>query len=584
MSGSPKKSLFGDVGDRGPQPIDDNRLATNSIFQSPKMEKNKPKRYVYDNDKYTIAMQNQRYMGSQRSTSSNRSKLSNSSTKESQFPKLSKNNSNKTKENHRNDALPPIYAINKLIPDDKPTETDFEPIKPATQSDIDAFLLPSGFQVEGNTPAMSPKPFPSSSAESEFTSQQISSIENEFNSNKQKTMGIKFPITVPSDKEKASEDQDLEKDLNNEDAEIEEPQQEEHEIYEERILSTAEVQTPESFSRKSPPIETKTPYNEDIQNILAEEEEEISIMPPRLQEIVNDQKGSLAYLALNGASLLGYKITKIKKAIKDLKLILNKCIEKGFVSESIYVDNTIKRASSELKFVQDSQDKTKETIYKLEDQLFMNQTEMKQKEFFFESSKAKLTADRDLAQRELLIHLEEELEALDQEWFSQSKADQFARPSAKLQKLRKEALNLLQMKRFEEASSLSVDIDQLVEKETVAAMLKLKSNYEAAKMKVQKKFLQDSAAIDEMYERKVQMIAQKKKKIDNVLTRRADKINNKKQVLELKQKETQRRKKVPASAPLSPIKTAHTVTAADIKPPGAALQMRPITKMRRKRE
>lgn len=574
MSEIAQTRLFSDTGERGPQRVDDNRLVTNSIFQSPKIEKTKQKRYIYGAANQTIKT-------SQRN-SPTKSRLSNTPGNESQFPKLGKSNQQIRKENNKNDTLPPINGAQKQKSPEKSPEFDLIP-QNTIQHDIEDFILPSGFNVEGNTPSYPQSPaFLSAPPESEFNSSQYATIEKQINNNKKEPIGVRFPVTIPKEKQTPQNEENITEEEEAKHEEVKSHEQKEenkYDLYEERILSQAEVQTPYDFSRA-------TPQNEKI--VIEEEEEEPELddsnIPPRLLELIPNKRESLAYLALSGASLIGYKTQTIKKALKELKLLLSKCIDNGYLNESIFTDNTIKRVADELKYVEKNKDTTQQTIYQLEDQLSQNETEMKQKAIFFESHRVKLNADKDLAQRELYMHLQEDLEELDREWFSQEKADSFARPSTKLVRMRKEAMHLLSAKRFEEASALGNDIEELAEKETVDAMVKMRRNYENAVLKRQKQFLLESQAIDETFDRKVSLMQQKKKKVDYVLTRRADKINNKKALLEIKQAKENRNKKVPASAPLSPSRTARTILTTDIKPPGAALQMRPITKMKRKKD
>ncbi|EAY08802.1 hypothetical protein TVAG_213110 [Trichomonas vaginalis G3] len=257
------------------------------------------------------------------------------------------------------------------------------------------------------------------------------------------------------------------------------------------------------------------------------DDDNISKVPPRLLELLHCKTNSVQFLVLSGVPVDGYRPKLIKKAISDLQELLEICIKKGYAAEAKFVDDAIKNAKADLNERLATADVSE--VFDVEDQISEVQTEMEQKKHAFESHLARMDAEAALQKKELQLKLDDDLDAIDSEWTSPSKSKKFSRVSAKLQNMRKEAMTLLNAKRYEEAERVNQIADKLAEEEALQAQEAMKAQYMKCLKKRQEQYESEIMNIDMAFERKKLTMIKDYKAVQNALNKRMDKLQTKKE-------------------------------------------------------
>ena len=287
-----------------------------------------------------------------------------------------------------------------------------------------------------------------------------------------------------------------------------------------------ESQKPNDNSKSIPILDVYDNYGDELSVDMS------ANIPERLLEMIGDDRTSLSYLALCGSPLDGYESKKIRQAMNQLKVYLNKCVNLGYIYEARFVEETIVAVNEAYKESLTKNDI--KSIYVVEDQISSTEAEMTQKSEFFINHAAKMNADKDLQLRELKFKLDEDLNELDRLWTSEEQAQKYSKVSSKLRQTRKEAANLLAAKRYDEAEIVAEQANQLAEEEAQEATRKMHIDYMKAIQKRKEKYENDKAAIDDAYERKKATLLREKKKVESILNNRLDKLITRKDKLENK--------------------------------------------------
>lgn len=310
------------------------------------------------------------------------------------------------------------------------------------------------------------------------------------------------------------------------------------------------------------------------------DDDNISKVPPRLLELMHCKTNSVQFLVLSGVPVDGYRPKLIKKAITDLQALLDTCVKKGYVAEARFVDDAIKLAKADLKDRLETADVSE--VFNVEDQICEVQTEMDQKKHAFESSLARIDAEAAIQKRELQLRLEDDLDAIDDEWTSPQKSKKFSRVSAKLQDMRKEAMSLLNAKRYEEAERVNNMADKLAEEESLQAQEQMRAQYIKCLKKRQEQFEVDMQNVEMAIERKKMSIIKDYNVIHAALNKRMDKLQTKKAEITSSQQMNTRKSKLQNNNNDATLfePSMHSMKDINISPT-RGLSIKPLSKIRR---
>ncbi|EAX91105.1 hypothetical protein TVAG_308650 [Trichomonas vaginalis G3] len=223
-------------------------------------------------------------------------------------------------------------------------------------------------------------------------------------------------------------------------------------------------------------------------------------MPPNLQKMVTHPKDSVTYIAMCGASIIGYKKKVVDETVSDIKKYVDKCIKNGYIEDAMYLDNILKQIHQEKEEIKnvEKEENEKEVEQKIE----FYQSEIQTKETQFEQKATVLDAQHQVDMSDLELKKQEALDELENEWKSDKMIQKYNKPSPQLIEMRQTALRLMNARRFEEAALLSAQIQQKEEEESQQAGYKMNEDYKIAVARVEKKYENDMKTMELTHEKK----------------------------------------------------------------------------------
>ena len=225
-----------------------------------------------------------------------------------------------------------------------------------------------------------------------------------------------------------------------------------------------------------------------------------SRIPPRLYDMITHPKESIVFLALCGVSIVGYQEKLINETMSALKWYLNKCIRRGYLEESYYVQTIIENIQREQSEMREMD--AMEPIEEMNTELDEVKEAKEKKEQEWANKLAQLEAEKEIAMDELAMKYQQERERIDKEWGSDKMKSKYSRPSAKLIEMRTTAKRMLQVKRFEEAAMLSEQITAREAEEANDGAHRMRVAYKAVIANLDKKFANDKDSLDATYKMK----------------------------------------------------------------------------------
>lgn len=233
-----------------------------------------------------------------------------------------------------------------------------------------------------------------------------------------------------------------------------------------------------------------------------------SRMPPNLRDMVTDPKGSPVYLALCGVDISGYNKAAIENAIYMLKYYQKECILQGFIQDSAYIEDII---TSTLAQARELEKFDVPSLGDAEDQLDDALAQLEKKEAKWKNIDSQINASEQLVLNELHLKHQNDLENLNIEWNSESKLNQFNKPSKKLIELRMAAKTMMKQHRFSESAQVFNLIAKQEKKEQDDASRKMQEAYKLAQQRLEKQYQRDVESAKLQFEKKRNAIQMKKK-------------------------------------------------------------------------
>lgn len=229
-------------------------------------------------------------------------------------------------------------------------------------------------------------------------------------------------------------------------------------------------------------------------------EEGESRMPPNLQKMVTHPKDSVTYIAMCGASIIGYKKKVVDETVADIKKYVDKCIKNGYIEDAMYLDNILSQIATEKEQLKVAHDEENEK--NIEERIEFYQNEIQSKETQFQQQEIVLDAQLEVDKTDLEMKKEEALQELENEWNSEKMIQKYNKPSPQLIEMRQTALRLMNAHRFEEAALLSAQIQAREEEEAAQAGYKMGEDYKLAVARVEKKFENDMMTMQLTHEKR----------------------------------------------------------------------------------
>lgn len=280
---------------------------------------------------------------------------------------------------------------------------------------------------------------------------------------------------------------------------------------------------------KPPPIDLKTVKTQNFMN----NSDDGSQIPQRLEDLLYNEfhaiipEESVAYLALRGSDVIGYKESRINEAMLSLRYLLKRCIGLGYITESAYVqgiiDKTIKRQNEFKKFNRVNPSKI------VQENLTTAKVNKEVKEKTWNARLVAANSEYQIAVNDLKRRYEEEKSLLVKKWNSKSAALKYRKPSSSLNQMKFVAKKMLDTHRFEEAAALSKSIEENEKNESIEAAKRMKNDYKSALEMLEKKYKNEEVALKLQFDsRKLTLV--KKEKVEMLpLDRQVINLENKKE-------------------------------------------------------
>lgn len=282
---------------------------------------------------------------------------------------------------------------------------------------------------------------------------------------------------------------------------------------------------------KPPPIDLKMAKTQQYLN----NSELNSAMPKRLEALIFNEfhhvihEESVAYLALCGSDIIGYKETRIIEAMFSLRLLLKRCIDLGYITESAYVqgiiEKTIQRQNEFKKFNRVNPSKI------IQENLTNAKTKKEVKEKTWNARISAANSEYEIAVNDMKRRYEEEKNMLDKKWHSKSSILKYRKPSSSLNQMKFVAKKMLDTHRFEEAASLSKSIEESEKNEAAEAAKRMNNDYKSALAVLEKKYKNEAVALKTQFEARKLTLVKKEKTEMMPIERQVKKFAEKKEQL-----------------------------------------------------
>ncbi|OHT04483.1 hypothetical protein TRFO_28048 [Tritrichomonas foetus] len=263
-------------------------------------------------------------------------------------------------------------------------------------------------------------------------------------------------------------------------------------------------------------------------------------IPERLRYVIEQEtprisQESVTYLALCGIDIVGYRESKVQDAIVKMRQIEKKCIYCGFVNESAYVqdilDNTIKKLKDLKRY------ETMPSHTEANNNLISAQNEYALLTKAWESKKAEINTELELALNDLKMKFEHEKNEINKKWNSKSLKNRYNKPSPTLIDMKYVAKKMMNQHRFEEVAQVAKTIKRKEINESNEASDRMKKGYQSALNQLKKKYAIEEKTIRSQFDTRLSQ-AERQAKIEMLpFQRKVDKFSTKKENIE----ETMRR-------------------------------------------
>lgn len=282
---------------------------------------------------------------------------------------------------------------------------------------------------------------------------------------------------------------------------------------------------------KPPPIDLKTVKTQQFMN----DSDTVSPIPKRLQSLIFNEfhaiipEESVAYLALSGSDVIGYKEARINDAMLSLRLLLKRSIDLGFITESAYIqgiiDQTINRQKEFKKFNVINPAKV------IQENLTTAKAKKEVKEKAWNARLSAANSEYELALNDLNRRYQEEKKMLYKKWHSKSSTLKYRKPSSSLNNMKYVAKKMLNTHRFEEAASLTKSIARSENHESAEALRRMENDYNSALSLLERKYENERLALKTQFDSRQSMLAKREKVEMTPLDRTVEKFVNQKEQL-----------------------------------------------------
>ncbi|EAY14165.1 hypothetical protein TVAG_372980 [Trichomonas vaginalis G3] len=337
---------------------------------------------------------------------------------------------------------------------------------------------------------------------------------------------VQEPKEEPKDEPQQQEAEQIQQPEQNEDIN---PEEEQGSETDDESMFLTQVSQQQTYKGTTPVAKDETnkppPNNNPPQSDLKYDKDfdvdkNISRIPNRLLEMVNQPHESLTFHALCGSMLPDTPNKIISRVTKDLKGIFQQTMSAGLITESAYVQNII----DALKAAHSGKKKESNTI-ELKNRLDKAQNKLNNIRNKFKAQEEEINAEKEKSMIQLDDDFQIEAEYLDKEWQEERTQNRFNKPSAHLINLRNEAKVNLKAHRFEEAALIAQEVAKLEEQEAGEAGQRMAQAYNNAANKLRAKYENEFKVMDDTFEMKKRKIAVDRERAERPLLSIMEKLN-----------------------------------------------------------
>jgi hypothetical protein len=235
-------------------------------------------------------------------------------------------------------------------------------------------------------------------------------------------------------------------------------------------------------------------------------------------------------LAMAGVNIAAFRDAAIRKTLGKLRGYLQHCTSRGYLAESAFLSDVIENIRRDCADMAARQAMDAEEAAVTAD-LTTVKADFRSTEHKWDNRLAELEVERELALNDLELKKQGAMMELERKWNSGKMKAKFNKPSARLVELRRCAQTLLKTLRFDEAATVTEEIDHLEQSEADEAAFQMNLAYSVALKRLEARFANDLDSLESSFHTKRNQLEREKAKTILPIARRVDKAENRKKDL-----------------------------------------------------